>query len=131
MRILFIIATSILLLSCNDNRSKKIETETKSADIIEVLYFHGKQRCITCNTIEKLTKEVVDSMANEKIKMKVIDITTDESLADKYEIAWSSLIVDHGGKIINLTKMGFKYAKNEPQVFKANLANALIKISKE
>ena len=27
---------------------------------VEVLYFHGKQRCTTCKAIEKYTKEVVN-----------------------------------------------------------------------
>ena len=26
---------------------------------VEVLYFHGKQRCVTCKAIEKYTKEEI------------------------------------------------------------------------
>ena len=128
MRGFLIIAAAFMLISCGSTPSKK-QAETIADDVTQVLYFHGKQRCITCNAIEKLTKEVVDSLANEKVVMKVIDITQDEATADKYEVTWSSLILDRGGKIENLTEMGFGYAKNQPQVFKSKLVEALTKIA--
>ena len=129
-RILSITIAALVMVSCGSGTSKKqTATETKSADVTEVLYFHGKKRCITCNAIEKLTKEVVDSLSNDKIVMKVIDITQDEATADKYEITWSSLILDRGGKVENLTEMGFGYAKNQPALFKAKLTEVLTKIA--
>ena len=128
MRSLFVIAAALMLISCDSTPSKK-QAKTIADDVTQVLYFHGKQRCVTCNAIEKLTKEVVDSLDNEKIAMKVIDITKDEATADKYEVTWSSLILDRGGKVQNLTEMGFGYAKNQPQVFKAKLVEALTKIA--
>ena len=33
---------------------------TMQAQRVEVRYFHGKQRCITCCSIEKCVKEVLD-----------------------------------------------------------------------
>lgn len=129
MRILLFIVATLSLIACGSTGASK-QIETVGADITQVLYFHGKQRCITCNAIEKLTKEVVDSLSNDKIVMKVVDITKEETTADKYEVTWSSLIIDRGGKIENLTEIGFSYAKNQPQVFKAELAEALTKISK-
>ena len=30
------------------------------AQRVEVRYFHGKQRCITCRSIEKCAKDVLD-----------------------------------------------------------------------
>lgn len=72
-RIFLLIALTISLISCGGNTSKKqTATKAQQSDITEVLYFHGKQRCVTCNTIEKLTKEVIDSLSNEKVVMKVI-----------------------------------------------------------
>ncbi len=100
----------------------------KDANEISVLYFHGKQRCVTCNAIERLTKEVVDSLGAKNIVMRVVDISKDEATADKYQVTWSSLILDHNGKTDNLTDMGFAYAKNKPEVFKAKLTDAINKI---
>ena len=38
------------------------------AQRVEVRYFHGKQRCITCRSIEKYAKEVLDEEGNLKRK---------------------------------------------------------------
>lgn len=35
--------------------------QTTTDTYVEVLYFHGKQRCATCRAIEKYTKDVVDN----------------------------------------------------------------------
>lgn len=132
-RIFLIIALAISLISCGGNTSKKqAATKTQQSDITEVLYFHGKQRCNTCNAIEKLTKEVVDSLANEKVVMKIIDLSKkeNEAIADKYEVTWSSLILDRNGKIENLTDAGFSYAKGQPEMFKVKLVEAINNISK-
>lgn len=103
---------------------------------VEVLYFHGKQRCITCNAIEKLSREVVQKefaaeLKTGKLVFKVVDISKPEyeKLADSYEVTWSSLFVNRwqGGKESrkNMTEYAFSYAKNSPDVFKAGLAKAL------
>lgn len=34
----------------------------KSKNYVEVLYFHGKQRCATCIAIEKYAREVVEKI---------------------------------------------------------------------
>lgn len=120
---------ALTLFSCGGNTSQKQVVEVAD-DVTQVLYFHTKQRCITCNAIEQLTKEVVDSLANEKIVMSVVDITQSEAIADKYEVTWSSLVLDRGGKVVNLTDVGFSYAKNQPQQFKTKLVEALQNIER-
>ena len=42
---------------------------------MSVLYFHGKQRCITCRAIEKCAREVVAGMNPGQVEMRVIDIS--------------------------------------------------------
>lgn len=132
-RVFILIVITISLLSCGGNTSKmQVATDVKQADVTEVFYFHGKQRCVTCNAIERLTKEVIDSLANEKVVMKIIDISKkeNEATADKYEVTWSSLILDRGGKVENLTDMGFGYAKSQPEVFKTKLVEAINNMAK-
>ena len=69
-------------------------------DYVEVLYFHGKQRCVTCIAIEKQTKAVIaENFAAQqksgKVRYKEVDISTPEGkkLATKYKVSWSSLFV--------------------------------------
>lgn len=73
----------------------------KSKNYVEVLYFHGKQRCATCIAIEKYAREVVEKdFANEQKKgrvvFRVVDISTSkgEKIAKDYCVTWSSLYIN-------------------------------------
>lgn len=50
-RILFFLISSLFWIAG--------ELQAQTDSYVEVLYFHGKQRCITCKSIEKYTREVV------------------------------------------------------------------------
>lgn len=98
------------------------------AQTVEVKYFHGKQRCVTCRSIEKYAQEVIkESFAQEvkdgKVKFTVTDFSTDEgkAVAKDYKVTYSSLFVVKGKERVNLTQMGFKYAKNQTEEFKKQL----------
>lgn len=129
-----IIVLLITLTSCSGTPKKSNDTTNAQTvnDHLEVLYFHGKQRCITCNAIEKLTKEVLDEsfpeeVANGKILFRVVDISQEENqgIADKYEVSWSSLYLNKWSNAEeqreNMTDFGFSYAKSSPEVFKEGL----------
>lgn len=142
-KLLFILLAVIGLTSCGNNQNANAQTSTQATqkDAIEVLYFHGKQRCVTCNAIEKLTKEVIDKdfaqqLKDGKIVFKVIDISTKEGekIADKYEVTWSSLYINKwkDGKEAknNMTDFGFSYAKGSPDVFKAGIKKKIDELLK-
>lgn len=133
-KLILILFALIVVVSCNNkaNTSKReLVTETDT-NITQVIYFHGKQRCITCRAIEDLTRHVVDSLGNSKVVMKIVDISQkeNEDIAAKYEVTWSSLILDRNNQSDNLTEMAFSYAKGQPDVFKAKLVEAIQKISR-
>ena len=114
----------LMMISCGGNSGKK-QTTDYGDDVTRVIYFHTKKRCITCNAIERLSQEVVDMLGSKHIVMQVVDITEDEAMADQYEVSWSSLVLDRGGKVVNLTEMAFANAKHKPEEFKKNLVDAL------
>ena len=126
----------------NSNKDKsQVISEVSQNDRIEILYFHGKQRCITCNAIERLTKEVVEqdfaSMLKEgRVVFKTIDISTEEGegIADKYEVTWSSLFINKWDnqeeKINNMTDFGFTYAKSTPETFKEGVKTKIEELLK-
>ena len=126
-----------ILTSCGaggtkQNEKKEAKIESKATNGVVTLYsFHTNQRCITCKAIEKLTREVVAEMKNDKIKLEVLNISDswNDAIAEKYEVTWTSLIADNGTRN-DLTKMGFSYAKNQPEVFKAKLKEELTKMLK-
>lgn len=118
------------MVACGNGNAKnesKAEEQVKN-DVVEVLYFHGKQRCATCIAIEKNTKELLETTFANKLKsgevvFKPVDITENEELADKYEVSWSSLIIvdyDNDGeeKASNMTEFAFGNARTNPVNFK-------------
>ena len=112
------------------------------AQRVEVRYFHGKQRCITCRSIEKCAKEVLDEsfasqQKDKKISMKVIDFSTDQGkpIAANHKVSFSSLFIvkiDKYGKETrtDLTRQGFQYAKRNPGEFKKILKEEISKVLK-
>lgn len=108
-------------------QTKKVAPKSASP-VVEVLYFHGPQRCRTCvalqkATVELLRKNYAKELKSGRIKFREIDLSSKEGekLGDRYEIAWSSLVIvrKQGGKekFVDLTDDGFKYAvKNKPKI---------------
>ena len=103
--------------------------QTKMKDHVEVMYFHGKQRCVTCMAIEKYAKEVVEKdFANEKkngkVVFKVVDISTPEGakIAKDYRVTWSSLFVNGWKKgkekRNDMTQFAFNNARKHTDEFK-------------
>ena len=140
----YTLIAAILLISCGNGTEKKTETastDVKQADRIEVLYFHGAQRCVTCKAIEVNTKALLDSLysneiADGKIVYKIIDISQkeNEKVADKYEVTWSSLFVNRWKngteEVNNMTEFGFANAKSDPDSFKNGIKSKIDELLK-
>jgi len=110
--------------------------QPKNNSYVEVLYFHGKQRCVTCIAIEKYTKKVISSdfaklVKSGKVRYKEVDISTPagEKLADKYHVSWSSLYVNgwKNGKEkrTDLTRYAFENARTNTPAFKQELKKTI------
>ncbi len=113
-------------ISCSKTSS------TAEAGTVEVLYMHGKQRCVTCVAIGTEAEAFVNGLDDDRVVLKTIDYSTavGEKIADKYKVASSSLIVVKDGKVDNLTTMAFQYAKNNPEQFKKSLNESIQKMLK-
>ncbi|MBO7598245.1 MAG: thioredoxin [Bacteroidales bacterium] len=122
---------SIVLSACAQTDSPKT-VPTAESNGIEVLYFHGKQRCATCIAIEKQTKQAVEELSDNRLTMRTIDISKkeNESIVEKYEVAWSSLIVVKGDNVLNLTELGFSLARNNPDGFRERLKSEIKQLLK-
>ena len=134
-KILMMAVLCIGLAACSAGSAKQ-QAATAQKDGVEVLYFHGKQRCATCMAIEQEAKAVVngqfaDAVKGGKLNFRIIDITKaeNEAIADKYEITWSSLVVvqhkDGKEQAENLTKFAFANARSKPSVFRGELAKKI------
>lgn len=134
-KLLMIFALIIGLVSCGSGENTA-NAKSPEKDRVEVIYFHGKQRCATCMAIEKNTREVINNLFANELKngtvvFKIVDISTPEGekIADKYEVTWSSLFVnkwkDSKETRSNLTEFAFGNARKNPDAFKKTLADKI------
>ena len=115
--------------------------QTKVKDHVEVMYFHGRQRCVTCMAIEKNARDVVEKdFANEKksgkVAFKVVDISTPEGarIAKDYRVTWSSLFVNSWKngkeKRSDMTQFAFKNARKHADEFKKGVSGKIKELKK-
>ncbi|MEG1611830.1 MAG: nitrophenyl compound nitroreductase subunit ArsF family protein [Alistipes sp.] len=144
MKILLITLLSIIgLISCGNAQKKEMTTDQpQKPDCIEVLSFHGAQRCPTCVAIEKQTRTVIETNFSAQVKdgtviFRIIDLSQPENepLAERYEVTWSSLLVNkwHNGteQVTNLTKFAFANARTNPEKFKYELQTTIENLLKK
>lgn len=120
-----------LLSACGGSNSRPNEQTTKSVSDtarapIEIMYFYGKQRCVTCRAIEQVVVELTqnelrEAIASGQVHFRAIDWTQETALAERYEVAWSSLIIDCNGEITNLTEKAFTFARQQPDKLKEEI----------
>ncbi len=135
-KVLLTLALCIGMVACSGGKSRGVtESQQMKRDVVEVLYFHGVQRCATCVAIEKNARELIETAyagpsKSGRLAFRVVDISKEENLAEKYEVSWSSLILvdyDKNGKerAANLTELVFGNARNAPDKFKAVLSERI------
>lgn len=136
------------LTACSSNVPPKKETanaeqtqQQAAKDRVEILYFHGKQRCATCMAIEKNTKEAIetqlaDELRNGTVVFRTIDLSRaeNEKIAEKYEVTWSALFIcqwKEGKETYeNLTEYAFANARTAPDSFKSGVIERINQLLK-
>lgn len=135
-RIFMLSVLSVLLCAvvCN--------AKSKTGSTIEVVVFHGVKQCETCKAIKKNSEEVVNQYFKKPVKgakviYKVIDFSqeTNKAIAEKYQIAWTSLVLikhDAQGKetVNNLSKFAIKNARTNTAEFRKQLVVEIKKMMK-
>ena len=138
MKRLFAIGIVLLsLMGCgsrNAQKSTESISEISSDVAVEVFIFHAAQRCATCKAIDAVVAEVLendfsDDVKAGKIVFRDVDGSKQENreLLTKYEIYSTSLVLDAGGKVTNLTNDAFQYARSNPDKLKEILRAAISK----
>jgi hypothetical protein len=104
------------LSQTHDGTSNSVATTNPSQESkVVAYYFYGAIRCKTCNKIETIAKEVVETMFARELKdgrleWKAMNFQENEDLAQRYNIASSSLVIvrkqgSHDEKFENLEEV--------------------------
>jgi hypothetical protein len=127
MKKLLVFFFAAVMLSACQTGQKPANVESGEPDLLSqadvtVFYFHGKQRCVTCLTVQEVTQQaMIERFANNKdVQFVEIDfsIPENEPLAEKYEIVFSSLIVATPESYVDITEQAFDLALSKPEVLK-------------
>lgn len=112
---------------------QKTVKAAKKTEMI-VYYFHTSRRCKTCLSIERIAKNVVKEQygKDKTVVFRTVNIEEEENtaLAEKYEIAGSSLLVCRGDKTEDLTAKAFQYALSDPGKLQTLLIAAVDRMRK-
>lgn len=102
-------------------------TATPDSLAVKAYYFHYTRRCVTCQSVEKVSADAFKELSGGKIVLKSINLEekSSDALAKKLGIAGQSLLVVKGTKKVELTKDGFMYAVSSPDKLKEKIKSAV------
>lgn len=120
---------AILLICFSGIFAVYAQTGTKPSGV-EVLYFHGKHRCATCNAVEKVTKDALKQYYGEQITLQSINREEEKNsaLVKKYQVAGQTLLIVKGIKKEDLTNVAFMNAERSPYRLKTKIKETIDKM---
>lgn len=87
---------------CTDSDNSELNSSTTAtgnrANIVRVYYMHTTFRCSTCNKIERMTKELLntqyaEAMADGRIEFESVDFQNNAKLTELFDIISSCVVV--------------------------------------
>ncbi len=108
-------------------------------NVLAVYYLHSTFRCVTCNTIEKMTLELLETsyskeIADGEILWINVDFQENEALAKQFEVSASCVVVANikDGEIIDYQRMDDVWTLlNDQEAFNLYISDAIDKYLKE
>jgi len=104
----------------------------QKATKLQIVYFHAKNRCPTCISIEDNTRKTLNTyfasqMKDGTIKFQVLDVSEEknEKMVEKYQADGSGLFLTHVDAkketTTDFTNFAFSYSHNQAEKFIAGL----------
>lgn len=112
------------LIFINTQNKAKANPSPVTATNIQVIQFHSAHRCITCNLIEKLSRETLkQSFPSVPFLLINVDDKKNQPIAESFEATGTALFLYNPvtKKKKDLTDFAFMNAKSKPEEFKKGL----------
>jgi hypothetical protein len=108
-------------------------------NVVAVYYLHSTFRCVTCNTIEKMTRELLETSYSKELADGDIlwiedDFQENEGLAKQFEVIASCVVVAHikDEEIVDYKRLDEVWTLiKDPEAFNLYISDAIDKYLKE
>lgn len=74
------------------------------ASSMTVFYFHGRQRCMTCNRMEKMVHEVADNLPSVEVIAVNLDEPANEHYIADFGLTMRTVVLQYGARFTVLDK---------------------------
>ncbi len=116
---------SLMALSMNISCSAQTNKENDNTRIsntgkVEVYYFHYTRRCITCLSVEKVSREAVAELYDGGVVFSGFNLEEEKGKhkAEQLGVSGQTLLIVSGDTRINITNEGFLNARSNPDKLK-------------
>ena len=108
----------------------------QTSETVKVYYVHATFRCVTCNAIEKMTRQLLESkykkqMQDGSIVFAEVDFQKNEKMAKQFDVISSCVVVARSkdGKITGFERLDKVWELiNKPGEFDAYISSAIDKM---
>jgi hypothetical protein len=119
-----------------DTRPQAAPPPSSAKEAVIVYYMHASFRCVTCNAIEKMTRQLLETnynqqMRNGSIIFTEVDFQKNEPLAKQFDVISSCVVVTRtkDGKITVFERLDKVWELlDKPDKFNAYISSAIDKL---
>lgn len=121
-------------LGCSADKTETV-AEKRATPIIQstakvqVYYFHGDRRCVTCQAVGAVAETTVSEKFGANPDVAFLEVNIDraenEKLAEKFQVSGSGLYLLAHEKIEDLTAFAFQNARTAPEMLTNKLTELI------
>ena len=126
--LLFVVGSVLYIIDKENKPAKAAAAETIPADVLKVYYFHGAKRCMTCNTIEKLTEDAVGNSQKVKFLSVNVEEPQNEHFIKDFQLVNRTVVMERNGKFEKFDKVW--NLVGSPEEFSAYIKEGVERLSK-
>lgn len=108
-------------ISCSAQTEKKNDnTRISNTGKVEVYYFHYTRRCITCQSVENVSREAIAELYGDKVLFNDFNLEEEngKQKGKQLGVSGQTLLIVSGDTRINITNEGFMNARSNPDKLK-------------
>jgi hypothetical protein len=133
LKILVIALVLALNWGCAENKTETVAEKPaptiQNSTKVQVYYFHGDRRCVTCQAVGAVAEATVQENFSANPDVVFLDVNIDraenEKLAEKFQVSGSGLYLFAHEKIEDLTAFAFQNARTAPEMLTNKLTELI------